>query len=88
MKKDCEIIRYVYSRLPFKGGYFRFKRSSCDYSSLSSDFPAAAYVSESSQSFLVKYTLLDDKITIWKDKHGNIIVRILRTSNKQTKINF
>lgn len=25
--------------------------------------------------------------TIWKDKHGNIIVRMLRP-NKQTKINF
>ena len=88
MKKDCEIIKYVYRRLPFKGGFWRLKKHSNEYSSLSSDFPAAAYVSQSSNSFLIKYNSLNDKITIWKDKYGNILVRILRTSNIQTKINF
>ena len=88
MKRDCEIFKYVYKRVDFRGGYWRLNKLTNDLTSLSSDFPAAAHVSQCYNTFTLKYYLLNDEVTIWKDKHGNIIVRLLRTNNKQTKLKF
>ena len=88
MKYDCETYKFVYRKLPFRGGYWRRTKYSDTYVSLSEEFPAAAYVSQCALTFTIRYIISSDDIRIWKDKHGNIIVRLLRTCNKQTKIDF